>query len=170
MRLLILLVIAVFSFSTCTTNEEKNNNAINNVKVINTDELKKIVAERNGNILFINIWATWCVPCIEEFPDIVKLYKNYNNNGIDFLSLSVDLVSEKESKVIPFLQKHNAEFSTYIIDEKKSEEVINFINKEWSGAVPVTIIYNENGEQTAFLEGLQSYESFKNALEKTMNL
>ena len=46
-----------------------------NIKVINEAELKELINDKKGRIVFINVWATWCKPCVEEFPDIVKLYE-----------------------------------------------------------------------------------------------
>lgn len=163
-KIFYLLLLILFFFG-CNKNNNSILNAEKNIKVLDANSLKEIINNRNNKILFINVWATWCIPCVEEFPDIVKIYNNYKDENVQFLSLSVDLESDVDSLVIPFLKKQNADFPVYIADEKNSEDIINLINKDWSGAVPLTLIYDKNGKQQKFLLGKQTYEIFKNSIE-----
>ncbi len=75
------------------------------VKIINVSELSQIVKQSIGKPVLINIWATWCEPCREEFPDLVDLSKKYNKN-IRFIGISADEVDDLDSKVSRFLKKH----------------------------------------------------------------
>jgi len=72
------------------------------VKEINEDLLNNLIKNRNGKILLINVWAAWCIPCREEFPDLVKLAYNYKDD-LDVIAISVDYKDEIETKVKPFL-------------------------------------------------------------------
>lgn len=139
---------------------------IKSIESINKEKLLKLISERNGNYLFINIWATWCVPCREEFPDIVKLHKKYGKSNIDFVSISVDFNEEITSKVIPFLNENNVDFKSYIQAFKNDEELINLINKDWQGAIPVTVIYNPMGQIVEFINGAKSYSVFETIISK----
>ncbi len=113
--------------------------------------------------LLINIWATWCIPCREEFPDLVRLSDSYKNK-IDILAISVDFEDELNSKVLPFLESVNVNFPVYISNFKNDEELIKFFNLDWNGALPATLIYNDKGKQIKILEGKQSYESFSSIM------
>lgn len=148
----------------CKSEELRNESIIIEVKTAGEKELSDLINNRNGKFLFLNIWATWCLPCVEEFPDIVKLSENYKSEKIDFASLSIDYIEDTENKVIPFLTKMNATFSHFINGFKKDEALINFINKEWSGAVPLTVIYDSSGKQLALLEGAHTYDEFNDKL------
>ncbi|HZW38729.1 MAG TPA: TlpA disulfide reductase family protein [Ignavibacteriaceae bacterium] len=132
----------------------------NEVTKIDKIKLEKLIKENKEKVIFINVWATWCKPCVQEFPDIVKLYDKYNKE-IEFISLSVDFGKNPEEQVQQFLQKQNAKFKSFLIDEKSSEDIINYLNKDWSGAVPATFIYDKSGIQTAFMLGMQNYEDFE---------
>lgn len=166
--LFLLLIILIFG---CNKNENSNPGITEkNIKVLDANTLSEIINNRNDKILFINVWATWCVPCVEEFPDLVKLYKNYKNKKVQFLSLSVDLETDVDSLVIPFIKKQKADFPVYIADEKSSEKIINLLNKDWSGAVPVTLIYDIEGKQQKFLLGKQTYQTFENSIDSVMSL
>src|SRR5262245_19221769 len=52
------------------------------VKAVDGKALKKAVAAHKGEVVVLNLWATWCGPCVEEFPDLVKLYDQYKGKGL----------------------------------------------------------------------------------------
>jgi thiol-disulfide isomerase/thioredoxin len=144
--------------------------AKHNITQIDETGLEKIIDDKKGKVIFINVWATWCEPCVDEFPDIVKLYEENKKSGVEFISLTVDLPADIDSKVIPFLKKQNAHFPVYLLNEKRSGEIIEFLNPEWSGAIPATFIYDESGEQQVYLLGAHNFKTFKNSIDRIKNL
>ena len=92
------------------------------------------------------------------------------NKGVDFLSLSADFESRIDSSVVPFLISQKAEFPVFLMQESKTEQIINLLNKDWSGALPATIIYDENGKQKLFVMGAQKYDFFKNKIDSIKTL
>ncbi len=140
------------------------------LRKIDDAELKNKIENRNGNILFINVWATWCEPCVAEFPDLVKVANEYKNKGVDFLSLSADFESSIDSSVVPFLISQKADFPVFVIKERKSESIINLLNKDWSGALPATIIYDKYGKQKLFVMGARKYDFFKNKIDSIKSM
>jgi len=138
------------------------------VKIINVSDLELILEEGKGSAILINVWATWCEPCREEFPDLVKLSDEYKMS-IRFIGISADEVDDLGSKVIPFLEKQNAQFENYLIKVVEPEDFIDLLNKDWSGAIPATFIYDKKGKQTEVLIGKQSYEEFEGSIKKVIN-
>lgn len=166
-----LFILIFFTGCTGENNEdiqERNTDLLSNEEIPVVDEvwLKSKIENRNGKILFVNFWATWCVPCVEEFPDLVKIYNENKNSQFEFLSISVDLPSEIETRVKPFLAEQSAGFPVVVVEEKRSEEVINLINREWNGSVPVTIIYDGNGKMKEFIDEAKDYEFFSKRIER----
>lgn len=139
----------------------------NDIRSVQPSELNKLITERGGKILLINVWATWCIPCREEFPDLVRLQNKYKDQ-LDIVALSVDYEDEIESKIIPFLKENRVKFPVFVNGFQKDEELINFFNKNWNGALPGSFIYSKDGIQTNFLEGKQSYESFSSIIENLL--
>jgi thiol-disulfide isomerase/thioredoxin len=135
------------------------------VDLLNKDSLENLLKVRNGKALFLNVWATWCIPCREEFPDIVKLFREYKNDKIDFVGISADFPDEIESKVIPFLQNQKVGFRIFVQNFEHQEDLINRLNPDWSGALPATLLYNDKGELIKFMLGKQSYRQFKEAID-----
>jgi thiol-disulfide isomerase/thioredoxin len=141
--------------------------AVPQVKIINISDLEEIIKQSDDRALLINVWATWCLPCREEFPDLVKLAKDYNEN-IRVVGISADDPDELDSKVIPFLKSQNAEFENYIIKVVDPEDFINLLNKDWGGVIPATFLYDKKGKQKEVLIGKQSYELFEKAVKKVI--
>jgi len=176
MKLIFSLVIILFFFSGCSEENGKINSDVQSsyenrtIPVVDEVWLQNKINNRNGKILFINFWATWCVPCVEEFPDLVKIYNEYKDSDFEFLSVSVDLPSEIETKVKPFLKEQSAEFQVVVAEEKRSDKIINLINPEWNGAVPLTVIYDAEGNRQEYIPETKEYESFRNSIERVKSL
>jgi thiol-disulfide isomerase/thioredoxin len=137
--------------------------------LIDTKGIEHLVHARNGKILFLDVWATWCQPCIEEFPDIVTLYNDYRNAGVDVAAISVDYPDEVDSKVLPFLIRQHIPFKVYVANIKKDEDFINELNPSWSGAVPATFIFDANGKQRAFMFGQKTLKVFKAEIDSLLD-
>jgi len=137
------------------------------VEIINKAGLTKLINVRNGKVLFLNLWATWCIPCREEFPSIVKLAEIYKKD-VDFVGISADYSDEIESKIIPFLKLNKVNFTSFVSGFKKDEDLIDALDKNWNGALPATFIYDKTGKKLIMLEGEKSFEEFKKELDKAV--
>jgi Thiol-disulfide isomerase and thioredoxins len=148
-----------------STIESKN---VRHLERLNESKLKKLIQSRKGKALFINVWATWCEPCVEEFPDIVKLSDEMKGQKIEFVGVSGDDCDDELSKVIPFIAKEKAQFKFYIAKIEAEDAFIDAFNKRWGGGIPATFIYDAKGNMKAFLVGKQSYQNLKVAIEKAL--
>jgi thiol-disulfide isomerase/thioredoxin len=134
------------------------------VKTIAESELQELIDNRNGKVLLLNIWATWCPPCRKEIPDLVKLSDNYKST-VDVVGISIDYSEDLENKVLPFLEKNNVSYTNYLSGFRKDEDLINILNKNWSGALPASFLYNPSGDLLYFIEGKKDYDYFKKLIE-----
>ncbi|HMU42531.1 MAG TPA: TlpA disulfide reductase family protein [Ignavibacteriaceae bacterium] len=150
---------------------ERNNKLIAphpyNVPELDSAKLSQLISIRYGRALFINVWATWCEPCIQEFPELVKTFNEYKTRNIDFVSLSVDQ-PEDDSIVVSTIKKFKAGFNVFIAAEKQSEKIINLLNSKWSGEVPATFIYDGNGKQEKIILGRRNFDFFKNSIDSVL--
>jgi thiol-disulfide isomerase/thioredoxin len=115
-------------------------------KVTQIDEqgLKDIL-KPNGKPLLINFWATWCGPCREEFPDLVKIGKDHKGK-IDLITVSLDEKSEIDRAVPEFLTEMKSDFPAYLLKTPDEDAAIALVSKDWQGALPFTILFNAQGE------------------------
>lgn len=134
-----------------------------------TQELDELKNSLKGKVVLINFWATWCKPCVKEFPELVKLYNNYKDKNFQLVFISADVPEEIDSKVVPFLRSQNVDFISYYNNFDKPEELINYIDKNWEGAIPSTYIYDKEGNLTSNILGIKNYEFFEKEITKNMN-
>jgi len=137
-----------------------------NVKPVGEPELKSILDSNQGQVLLVNVWATWCKPCREEFPDLVRLQDFYKGKKVQIITISADYPDEIDSKIVPFLKKFNINFPVYVQNFPKQEDFINRMNKDWNGALPATFIYDKKGQQQVFFIGKKDFESFRKEIDK----
>lgn len=131
------------------------------------DERIKQLLKPNGKALLVNFWATWCGPCREEFPDLVKIDAEYGGK-IDFFTVSLDFVEELDTSVPGFLKEMQAEMPTYLLVSKDENAIVSSISKDWSGALPFTILYDEKGEIVFHRQGKVDDETLRREIEKAL--
>lgn len=139
------------------------------VKTLDAQGWQDLRAGMKGKTVFLNVWATWCAPCREEFPDLIRLADLYKDNDVVFISISADYPDEIESKILPFLKKFKVNFPVYVQDFKDPQDFINLVNTSWNGALPATFIYDSKGVQQSSIIGKRDFDSFKKEIEKFRN-
>ncbi|MEN8202580.1 MAG: redoxin domain-containing protein [Bacteroidota bacterium] len=112
---------------------------------VKLDGVKKLLKNMGEDIILINVWATWCGPCIIEFPEFVDMQRMYGQRNFRVVSLSVDRPSQKE-KALDFLDEKQAAFSNYIFMEGDKEGLFDLIDPRWQGNIPYTMLVLPGGE------------------------
>ena len=121
-------------------------NSVGAVKAIDLGQLKTLVVKRqSARPLLVNFWATWCDPCRDEFPDLVKINEQYRSKGLDFISISLDDLSDIKTEVPKFLREMHASMPVYLLNVSDPEPAINAIDPTWGGGLPATFLYSESG-------------------------
>ena len=136
------------------------------VEAINTDALKVLIAKPKDKPLLVSFWATWCDPCRDEFPDLVKIDKDYRPQSLDFVTISLDEVADIKTSVPAFLSQMKATMPAYLLDVKDPEPAINAVDPRWQGDLPATFLYNANGEIIYKHVGRVNTVELREAIEK----
>jgi len=110
---------------------------------IDSATMKELLTPKEKPLL-VNFWATWCEPCREEFPDLVIINEEFNQR-IDFIIISLDDPDDIETAVPAFLKEMKATMPSYLLNTPDEDEAINWVSKNWGGALPFTILYDKNG-------------------------
>jgi len=139
------------------------------IKVTLVDEvaLKKVLVP-SGKPLLVNFWATWCDPCREEFPELVKLDQQYKGK-IDFITVSLDDVENIATTVPKFLTAMKAEMPPYLLKAADENTFIGSITKEWQGGMPFTALYAPDGKLIYYREGKVIFPLLHTELEKAVS-
>jgi thiol-disulfide isomerase/thioredoxin len=138
-------------------------------KVTQIDEtIIKNLLKPQGKPLLVNFWATWCEPCREEFPDLVKIYADYKGK-IDLITISLDFPEDIDTIVPRFLSEMKAEMPTFLLFSKDESTVISSIKKDWNGGLPFTVLYNQEGKIAYFKEGIFNPAVLRSEIDKLLN-
>jgi len=106
------------------------------------DLIKNASSEK---LLLINIWATWCGPCVSEFPDLVIIDRMYRDRPFEFITISADKQARK-NETLKFLQKQQASNRNYIFNKDNVYELIEAVDPSWKGALPYTLLIEPGGK------------------------
>jgi thiol-disulfide isomerase/thioredoxin len=119
--------------------------------------------------LLVNYWATWCDPCREEFPDLVKLDAHYRPKGLDFIAITLDDLADIKTGVPGFLREMHAQMPVYLLNLSDPEPAINMVDPKWGGALPATFLYNAKGEVVYKSLGRINVNELRAAIDKVMS-
>jgi thiol-disulfide isomerase/thioredoxin len=108
-------------------------------------DFAKFKDSAKGKVLVLNFWATWCGPCVAEFPELVALDAKYRDKGVKFVGITADEPEDVKPKVIPFIKKHQVKFDIIRQDTDDPEEMMSQIIKDWNGVIPATFVYDKKG-------------------------
>lgn len=136
------------------------------VRVITADELGPLLKPGNGRPLLVNYWATWCDPCREEFPDLVKIDTDYRAKGLDTIAISLDDLAELKAEVPKFLQLMKVRMPVYLLNVADPEPSIKLVDPTWGGALPATFLYDGQGEMVYKKFGRFDTAELRAAIEK----
>lgn len=171
-KLLVINVVFLFFFG-CIS-EKKSEVKKQEILTENSDiasfdyeELKPLLNKKDNKTYVVNFWATWCAPCVKELPAFEKLNSEYENKNVSVLLVSLDFPKQIDKKLKPFIKKRNIQSKVVVLDDDNEQFWINDIDKDWSGALPATIIYNKNKRK--FYEQSFDYKTLKNELQIFLN-
>lgn len=135
------------------------------IAVIDEKEIKELIKNPSGKLRLINVWATWCGPCITEFPEFITMNRMYRNRDFELISISADDPANKD-KVLRFLQKKQASNTNYLFNAADKYALIEAIDPHWQGALPYTILVEPGGKIIYAREGIiDPLEMRKNIVE-----
>ncbi len=115
------------------------------LSVIDEAGIKNLIRNDSRKVRLVNIWATWCGPCVVEFPELVAMNRMYRGRDFEFITISADSPEGKEA-ALAFLKKQQASSNNYIFNIDDKYRLIEAIDKDWVGALPYTIVIEPGGK------------------------
>jgi thiol-disulfide isomerase/thioredoxin len=116
------------------------------VKLEETDvtAIKELIANKSDKVRMINVWATWCGPCLTEMPDLVITDRMYRGRQFELITISADK-PERMAEALRILTQNQASNRNYIFNKDDPYELIEAVDPEWRGALPYTIVVEPGG-------------------------
>jgi thiol-disulfide isomerase/thioredoxin len=137
-----------------------------NVVPIDTLGLKDLIFKPKDRPLLVNFWATFCDPCREEFPDLVKVDRDFRAKSLDFVTVSLDDASDIKTTVPQFLAQMKATMPAYLLNVMDPEPAINAVDPKWQGELPATFLYNAKREVVFKAFGRVNTAALREAIDR----
>jgi len=137
------------------------------LEIYDFNGLEKFLNQEDDKVHVVNFWATWCAPCVKELPHFEELNKNYKLKNVEVLLVSLDFPKQYDKKLKPFILEHNLQSKVLVLDDVAMNTWVPKVNKDWDGAIPVTIIYNKDKRQ--FYNQSFTYEELEIEVGKFLN-
>ncbi|WP_020527187.1 redoxin domain-containing protein [Flexithrix dorotheae] len=132
---------------------------------ISPEGIKQLIKNDTDKLRLINVWATWCGPCVMEFPEFVDIHRMYMERDFEFISISADK-PEKKEKVLAKLERMEAATQNYLFSLEDKYQLIEAIDENWQGALPYTILVEPGGKILYSQQGtINPYEIKKKIVE-----
>lgn len=130
---------------------------------LSPNELAHLLKNESDKLLLVNFWATWCGPCIIEYPEFVTLQRMYGERDFQFVSVSMDAPDQLE-KALKFLKSKASAVPNYLMDTEDKYEVITVVGSEWDGSLPITLLIEPGGRVAHWVPGTIDPLALKRAI------
>lgn len=115
------------------------------LQTIDEAGLKALVRNETDKLLLINVWASWCGPCVTELPEFVTMNRMYRRRDFQMVTISMDELDQRED-ALKVLKEKRVAVTNYIADVADRDRLAEAIDGEWSGPVPYTILVAPGGK------------------------
>ncbi len=121
---------------------------IRRVKIAELDQLIR----QTEHPVIVNFWATWCKPCVEELPSLIREMKAHKEDSLQLILVSLDDKETFSGKLKDFIRERNYEGRFLWLDETNADLFCPVIDTTWSGAIPATLFLNKKRNYRKFFE------------------
>jgi thiol-disulfide isomerase/thioredoxin len=125
----------------------------------NARDLQQRIARHKGKVVIVNLWATWCKPCVEELPDLARFIAITSRVGA-MIGVSLDDEETADQTVPPVLRQHRVEYPVLVVKQNLDQFADRF-DKEWRGEVPRFYLYDKSGKRVKAWSGKTSYATLE---------
>ncbi len=115
------------------------------LNLIDADDVRKLMKNDSGKLRLINIWATWCGPCVIEMPELVNINRMYRGRAFEMVTISGDFPKKKDD-VLVFLKARQVSCTNYLFNSEDRAALLEALDKDWQGSIPYTVIVKPGGE------------------------
>jgi thiol-disulfide isomerase/thioredoxin len=137
--------------------------------IVKYEDLAKMMARQNDTTYIFNFFATWCQPCVEEFPIFKPFMEHRDHDKVKLIFVSLDFTKDYKTRLLPFLKKNHVRNEVVLLDETDYNSWIDRVDSTWDGGLPATFIIN-NGKhfQKMFAQAF-TYDGIVSSIERYLH-
>ena len=137
------------------------------VELADAAALKALRAGEGSKVRLVNFWATWCGPCVAEFPELVEIFRMYRGREFEFVTVSANYPDERP-EVLKFLTKNHASMKNLLWNSTDKNALAESFEPKWEGQLPFTMLLSAKGEvlfqKAGAIDALELKRAIVNAL------
>ncbi len=137
------------------------------VELVDAEGLRALRKNDSGKLRLVNFWATWCGPCVTEFPELVQINRMYRHRAFEFVAVAANYPDEQK-QVVSFLQKQQASSKNLLFGVPDKYKLMEAFDKDWDGALPYTVLLGPAGELLYKQQGPVDMLELKRAIVKSL--
>jgi thiol-disulfide isomerase/thioredoxin len=134
--------------------------AVSRVTVADLPAVLAAVRAPGARAVLVNVWATWCDPCREELPELLRFYRQHRAMGLRLVLVSADDEEQRAEVGRVLAEAGGADLPTFI-KHGDDDVFVNGLDPRWSGALPATFLYDGRGNRRRFWPGVVSYRALE---------
>jgi len=140
------------------------------IERISPGDFEAILKGELGNVIILNLWATWCAPCIAEIPDLITLEQEFADENLTLIGISMDEPSTGMAKIEDFRDRFFPTFRTYARDESHVDQLVSVVDPTWNEVMPTTYLIHRDGTVAMQIQGKKSLEEFRGMIAPVIEL
>ena len=135
------------------------------ITTIDAAGLERELAEMRGQVVIVNLWASWCTPCLKEIPMLMQLAADLQARGVRLVGVAMDDPGEGAETARTLREQHFPGFRTWLRGEAPMDALVTRIDPAWNEVLPTTYLLGRDGQVAQRIQGMRSYEEFRALVE-----
>ena len=115
------------------------------IEAVGLDKIGELAKNDTDKLLLVNLWATWCGPCVAELPELVTINRMYRGRPFELVTISMD-EPEKRDEALKVLTEHHVSARNLILPVEDRDAFAEALDPEWPGPVPYSILIAPGGK------------------------
>lgn len=115
------------------------------IEPLDEAKLARLVKNDTDKLVLVNVWATWCGPCVTELPDLVDINRRYRHRYFELVTISIDEPDQQDA-ALKVLKDKKVAATNYISAVSDKDRLADLLDKEWTGPVPHTLLIAPGGK------------------------
>lgn len=138
------------------------------VQLLSAVQLRALLAAQRGKVVVLNLWATWCLPCLREIPVLLQLTGDLAPRGVTLIGVAMDEPQALHSQVEPFHRKYFPAYRTWLRNESDMDNIASVVDPAWNEILPTTYVIGRDGALRTKIQGARTAAQFRASFEAAL--